>query len=142
MDKTKKYILLGIVGVSCFSLLLYVNSTLFQGPNSPFIPSEGDRAVKQYSVENITLFIDYSGEQTNELYENISLTNFQTTVYHLLLNCCEVSVQNYGGYIYVNEINGVGTGWIYTINNDAPPGIPSDYYNLLDNDTVRWTHVR
>lgn len=141
MDKTKKYILLGIVGVSCFSLLIIVNSTLFLDQNSPFIPNEGQRAVKQYSVENITLFIDFSGVQANELFENISLTNFQTTVYHILLNCCEVSVQNFGGYIYVNGINGVGTGWIYTINNGNPPSIPSDYYNLLDNDTVRWTHV-
>lgn len=141
MDKTKKYIIICIVGISCFSLLIYVNSTLFNDQNSPFIPKEGDRAEKQSSVENITLFIDYSGVKTNELFENVSLANFQTTVYHLLLNCCDVSIQQYGGFIYVNGINGVGTGWIYTVNNGAPPSIPSDYYNLLDNDTVKWKHV-
>ena len=134
-------VIIGIVGISCFSLLIYVDSTLFKNQNSPFIPREGDRAVKQSSVKNITLFIDYSGVKTNELFENISLTNFQTTVYHLLLNCCEVSTQNYGGFIYVNGINGIGTGWIYTVNNGAPPGIPSDYFYLLDNDTVEWKHI-
>jgi hypothetical protein len=141
MNKTKKYILLGIFGISCFSLLIFVNSTLLQDPNSPFVQNGGERAVKQSSVNNITLFIDYSGVKTNDIFENISLTNYQTTVYHLLLNCCEVSIQNFGGYIYVNGINGVGTGWIYTVNNGAPPSIPSDYFNLLDNDTVKWTHV-
>ena len=46
-----------------------------------------------------------------------------------------------GGYIYINEIISVGPGWIYTVNNGAPPNMPSDYYNLLDNDIVKWTHV-
>ena len=132
---------MGIVGISCFSLLFFFNSTLLQDPNSPFIQNEEERAVKQYSVENISLFIDYSGVKTNEIFENINLTNYQTTVYHLLLNCCDVSIQNYGGLIYVNGINGVGPGWTYIVNNGAPPSIPSDYYNLLDNDTVKWKHV-
>ena len=65
---------MGIVGISCFSLLFFLNSTLLQDPNSPFIQNEEERAVKQYSVENISLFIDYSGVKTNEIFENINHT--------------------------------------------------------------------
>jgi len=141
MRKSNKYILLFVIGFISFSLFFFLNSTLLNNPQTPFIQNEGERAVRQYSVDNITLFIDYSGVKTNEKFENINLTNSQTTVYHLLLNCCDVSIQTFGGFIYVNGINGVGTGWIYTINNEAPPNIPADYYNLLDNDVVKWKHV-
>jgi hypothetical protein len=142
MEKRNKYILMAFLGISCFSLLFFFNSIPLHDPQSPFIQNEGERAVKQYRVDNITLFIDYSGVKTNEKFENISLTNYKTTVYHLLLNCCEVSIQyNSRGDIYVNGINGVGTGWIYTVNDGALPEMPADYYNLLDNDTVKWKHV-
>jgi len=140
MEKRKKYILLVFLGVSCFSLLFIFNSLLLNNPQSPIIQNEEERAVKQYSVDNITLIIDYSGVQTNEKFENVSLTNYQTTVYHLLLNCCEITIQNYGLLIYVTEINSV-TNWIYTVNNEPLSNIAANYYNLLDNDTVKWKHV-
>ena len=141
MEKRNKYILLAFLGISCFSLLFFFNSILLHNPQSPIIQNEGERAVKQHSVDNITLFIDYSGVKTNEKIENISLTNYKTTIYHLLLNCCEITIQDYGWGIYIQEINGVGPGWIYTVNNEAPPSMPSDYINLLDNDNVTWKHV-
>jgi len=140
MEKRNKYILLVFLGVSCFSLLFIFNSLLLNNPQSPIIQNEEERAVKQYSVDNITLIIDYSGVQTNEKFENVSLTNYQTTVYHLLLNCCEITIQNYGLLIYVTEINSV-TNWIYTVINEPLSNIAANYYNLLDNDTVKWKHV-
>ncbi len=140
MEKRNKYILLAFLGVSCFSLLFLFNALLLHNPQSPIIQNEGEREVKQYSVDNITLIIDYSGVKTNEKFENVSLTNNQTTVYHLLLNCCEITIKNYGLLIYVTEINSVGS-WIYTINNEPPSNIAANYYNLLDNDTVKWKHV-
>jgi len=66
--------------------------------------------VKQYCVENITLIIDYSGVKTNEKFENINLTNYETTAYHLLLNCCEIVIIDYDWGVYIKEINGVGVG--------------------------------
>jgi len=140
MEKRNKYILLVFLGVSCFSLLFIFNSLLLNNPQSPIIQNEEERAVKQYSVDNITLIIDYSGVQTNEKFENVSLTNYQTTVYHLLLNCCEIIIKNYGLQIYIKEINSV-TSWIYTVNNEPPSNIAANYYNLLNNDTVKWKHV-
>jgi hypothetical protein len=141
MEKRIKYIILAFIGITCFSLLFFLNSILLHNPQSPIFQNEEDRAVRLQNVDNITLYIDYSGVKTNDRFDNISLTNYQTTIYHLLLNCCEVSTQDFGGFIYINEINGVGPGWIYTINNGAPPTMPADYYNLLDNDVVRWKHV-
>ena len=141
MEKRNKYILLALVGISCFSLLFFFNSILLHNPQSPIIPNEGEREVKQYSVDNITLIIDYSGVKTNEKFENVSLTNYQTTVYHLLLNCCEITIQKYGVYIYVDGINGVGTGWIYTVNDGVHPMLPVNYYNLLYNDIVKWKYI-
>jgi len=140
MEKRNKYILLAFLGVSCFSLLFFFNSLLLHNPPSPINQNEGERDVKQYSVDNITLFIDYSGVKTNEKFENISLTNYQTTVYHLLLNCCEIIIQNFGSDIYIKEINSVAS-WIYTVNNGIPPRMASNHFNLLDNDTVKWKHV-
>ena len=141
MEKRIKYILLVLIGISCFSLLFFFNTILLQNPESPINQNNGERDVKQYCVENITLIIDYSGIKTNEKFENINLTNYETTAYHLLLNCCEIVTIDYDWGVYINEINGVGVGWIYTINNDVPPSMPSNYFNLLDNDTVKWTHV-
>ena len=141
MEKRIKYILLVLIGISCFSLLFLFNTILLQNPESPINQNNGERDVKQYCVENITLIIDYSGIKTNEKFENINLTNYETTAYHLLLNCCEIVIIDYDWGVYINEINGVGVGWIYTINNDVPPSMPSNYFNLLDNDTVKWTHV-
>jgi hypothetical protein len=141
MEKRNKYILLALLGSSCFTLLFFFNSILLHNPQSPFVQNEEERTVRQYSVDNITLIIDYSGVKTNEEFVNISLTNDKTTVYHLLLNCCVITIQDCGWGIYIQEINSVGPGWIYTVNNGAPPSMPSDYFNLLNNDTVKWKHV-
>jgi len=141
MEKRIKYILLVLIGISCFSLLFFFNTILLQNPESPINQDNGERDVKQYRVENITLIIDYSGIKPNEKFENINLTNYETTAYHILLNCCEIVILDYDWGVYIKEINGVGVGWIYTINNGVPPSMPSNYFNLLDNDTVKWTHV-
>ena len=140
MEKRIKYIFLVLIGISCFSLLFIFNTIQLQNPEPPINQDNGERDVKQYSVDNITLIIDYSGVKTNEKFENVSLTNYQTTAYHVLLNCSEITIENYGLRIYVKEINSV-TNWIYTINNGVPPSMPCNYFNLLDNDTVKWTHV-
>ena len=141
MEKRIKYILLIFIGITCFSLLFLFNTILLQNPEPPINQNNGERDVKQYSVENITLIIDYSGIKTNEKFENINLTNYETTAYHILLDCCEIVIIDYGWGVYIKEINSVGVGWIYTINNGVPPSMPCNYFNLLDNDTVKWTHV-
>ncbi|MBY8985838.1 MAG: hypothetical protein KGD65_12260, partial [Candidatus Lokiarchaeota archaeon] len=95
---------------------------------------------KKFEVVNITISVDYSGIQENEVFQNINLTNFETTAFHALVNCCVIRyVVSWG--LKVEEINGVGGGWIYWINDDPLPNIPSNLFNLLDNDTVNWEFV-
>ncbi len=85
--------------------------------------------------------VDYSGAQENDLFQNINLTNYKTTAFDALTNCSVIRAADFNWGLLVEEINGVGVGWIYWINNDPPPNIPSDYFNLLDNDTVNWKFV-
>jgi len=142
MNKKTKFITIGIIAIVSFTSFLALNFIVFPGLQSSISQISGDERVKQPEVTNITVIVDYSGVKDNEIYWNITLTNFNTTVYHAILKCCEVKVQDYGWAIYVKEINGVGTGWTYTVNEDPLPNIPVDYFYLLDNDTVKWTHIR
>jgi len=141
MNKKTKFIVIGLIGIFCFTLFFVFSFILFPNSQTSINENNVDGRVKQLQVSNITVVIDYSGFKDNEIFRNISLSNYETSVYHAILNCCEVSVQNYGWGIFVKEINGVGVGWTYTVNNEPPPSIPADYFYLRDNDTVRWTHV-
>ncbi len=141
MRKNIKYIIISVIAVSSFTVLLLFNFVIIPKLQSNIIQGIDNNREKQFEVKNITLFIDYSGVKENEIFENINLTNYKTTAYHALLNCCDLVVIDYGWGIYVKEINGVGVGWIYSVNEDPPPNIPSNYFYLMDNDTVEWTHV-
>jgi hypothetical protein len=141
MKKNTKFILIGLIAIFSFSFLLIYSFIIVPQIQSSINQVNGDERVKQFEVANVTVVIDYSGVKDNELFENINLTNYRTTAYYALANCCDVSVQDFGWGLYVNEINGVGPGWIYSINDDPPPNIPSNYFYLMDNDTVKWKHV-
>ena len=142
MNKKTKYILIGIIAIFCFTSFLALNFFFFSNFQGSITQTSGDERVRQLEVSNITVIVDYSGVKENEVFWNITLTNYNTTVYQAILMCCEVKVQDYGWAIYVKSINGVGTGWTYTVNNDPLPNVPVDYFYLLDNDTVKWTHIR
>ena len=141
MNKKNKFIVIGLIGIFCFTLFFVFSFILFPNSQTSINENNVDGRVKQLQVSNITVVIDYSGVKDNEIFRNISLINYETSVYHAILNCCEISVQNYGWGKFVKEINGVGVGWTYTVNNEPPPSMPSDYFYLRDNDTVRWTYV-
>ncbi len=141
MNKKNKFISIGLIGILCFTLFFAFSFILFPLSQTSINKNNEDGRVKQLDVSNITIIINYSGVKDNEIFRNISLDNYETSVYHAILNCCEVSVQDYGWGIFVKEINGVGVGWTYTVNNEPPPNIPSDYFYLRDNDTIRWVFV-
>ena len=141
MRKNIKYLIISIIAISSFTVLLLFNFVIIPKLQSNIIQNINNKREKQFEVKNITLFIDYSGVKENEIFENINLTNYKTTAYHVLLNCCDIVATDYGWGIFVEEINGVGVGWIYSVNEDPPPNIPSNYFYLMDNDTVKWTHV-
>ncbi|MFW9880670.1 MAG: hypothetical protein ACFFG0_46985 [Candidatus Thorarchaeota archaeon] len=139
MKKSIKYLLIGIIGISSFATLLLFNFVIL--PHLISNQSINNNREKLYTVTNISVYIDYSGVRENELFQNTTLNNYETTAYHSLLNCCEIKIRYYGSLIYVEEINGVGIGWIYWINNDPLPGIASNHFYLIDNETVNWKYI-
>jgi len=143
MKKKIKYILIGIITISSFSVLLLFNFYVFPDLQSNInqgIIDKNNRE-KKFEVTNISVFIDYSGVQENDFFQNLTLTDYGTTAFDALSNSCTIRTKNFNYGLLVEEINGVGVGWIYWVNNDPPPNVPSNYFNLLDNDTVNWKFV-
>jgi hypothetical protein len=147
MDKKHiKYLVIAIIGLVSFGSLIYFNYVIL--PNlEPPKTEESENSLLVYfngiprqEVSNITLFINYNGAKTNELHQNINLTNGQTTVYHALISRCIVDVRWYGTQIYINKINGIGEGWIYTVNGFSP-NTACNFYNLNNNDVITWKYV-
>jgi hypothetical protein len=82
MEKNNKYILIVFITILSFSILILVNFMIL--PNFTNNTDSGERT-KLSEVYNITLKIDYSGEKANEVFYDINLTNYQTTVYDALV---------------------------------------------------------
>ncbi len=141
MKKKAKFLLIGVIGVSSFCILILFGFFIIPMMQSSRNNKIDKRSELLFEVTNITVIIDYSDVKDSEIFKNINLTNFKTTAFHALLNCCEVVTQDYGWGIYIKQINGVGEGWIYTVNNESLPNIPSNLFNLIDNDIVKWTHI-
>ncbi|MFX1455820.1 MAG: hypothetical protein ACFFDB_10650 [Promethearchaeota archaeon] len=141
MRKNLKYLTIGIITISCFTGLILLNIFLFPSLQSNLNQITNDNREKQFEVTNISIFIDYSGAQENDFYQYINLTNYQTTAFDAIVNCCVIKVRDFSWGLYVEEINGVGNGWIYWINDDPPPNIPSNYFYLYSNDTLNWKAV-
>lgn len=140
MKKKSRLILISSIAIFSFSFLLIFSFVIGPQMQSSINQVIGNENEKQFEVTNVTVVIDYSGVKDNELFENINLTNYKTTAYHALINCCSVVVKDYGSGIYVEKINGVGVGWMYTVNDEYPK-IPSDAFYLIGNDTVKWIYV-
>ena len=139
MKKTHRFILISFIAIFSFSFLLIFSFIIAPQMQSSINQIIGNEREKQVEVTNVTVIIDYSGVKDNELFININLTDNKTTAYHALINCCSVVVKYYSSGIYVEKINGVGV-WMYTVNEEYP-NIASNYFNLMDNDTVKWKHV-
>lgn len=141
MNKKIKFGIIGIIAVLSFSTLILFNFLILPNFQSTLSQNLNKDRVNKFEVKNISVFIDYAGPQENQFFQNLNLTNYETSAYHALLNCCNVKVKTYSSGYFVEEINGVGAGWIYWINDNPPPNIPSNYFYLMDNDTVNWKHV-
>ncbi|HEC37225.1 hypothetical protein LCGC14_0639540 [marine sediment metagenome] len=141
MKKKIKYIVIGIITTLSFTVLILFNFYIFPDLQSDLNQININEREKKFEVTNISLFVDYSGVKENDFFKDINLTSYETTAYHALANSTVIRVRNFNWGLLVEEINGVGVGWIYWINNDPPPNLPSNYFNLLDNDTVNWKFV-
>ena len=140
MKKNIKYILIGIITIISFTTLILVNFLILPNFQSTLSQTINDERVKKFELKNISVAIDYSGTQENQFFQNLTLTNYETSAYHALLNCCDIKTKTFSSGLFVEEINGV-SGWIYWVNDESPPNIPANYFYLMDNDTVNWKHV-
>ena len=141
MKKNVKYLIIGIIAISSFTVLIVFNYYIIPNFQSNLSQIENNDRVKKFEVNNITVSVDYSGVKEKEIFQNINLTNYETSAFHALANCCVIRYVDFSWGLKVEEINGVGGGWIFWINNDPLPNIPSNFFNLLDNDTVNWKFV-
>ncbi len=144
MKKIQKFLAIGLIGTSLFTLFFFFFFGFLPLLNgSPFDDSQIN--TKQYEVMNITVIIDFGGVQDNKVVENINLTNYKTTVFDAILNCCNVTYNSYpGGAVYVTGIDGVIMNvdlsnhyWFYDVNNITSP-VGASHYNLMNNSLIKW----
>ncbi len=126
MNKKLKFFIIAIIGISSFSLLLFINFNLIYSPTGPL----------KESVNNITLVVDYKNG-TIKAHDNFTLDNWKTTAFDALDKWCDINYVDYGWGIFVAEIDGIRGGWIYLVN-DYAPNIGAPEYPLNDGDEVKW----
>ncbi|MFW9999440.1 MAG: DUF4430 domain-containing protein [Candidatus Hodarchaeota archaeon] len=125
--KFNKYIIIGILAIASFAAFFVFTSSIEV--------SEVNEPLKE--VQDITLIVDY-GNGTVNTWENIVLTDYNTTAYDALTKCCKVEITDYGDMgIIVESINYRSGNWRYSINDEFP-GVSANKYNLKNSDVVKW----
>ena len=92
--------------------------------------------------ENLTLIIDFKNGTRLE-FKNITLTNYYTSAFDLLNECCEVRYKIYCWdqvAFYVTHINNVGIGWTYKVNG-IMVNAACNLVGLDNNSIVIWEFV-
>jgi len=108
--KSKKYILITIIGICSFSGLLFLNN------NMDALISGTDTNNLKEKVVDITLIVDYDNG-TILTWENFTLDNFKITVYDALNKWCDVELETTSlGYI-VKTIDGISLSWVYDMTD-------------------------
>ena len=151
MEKISKYIVLALIGSSCFIALIIYNSIIVPGLD-PVSASSSDsddgfgidenakgRDEPLEEVHNIDLEIDFLHQSTKS-WTNFSLYNKDTSVLDALEEKCTVEVEQYSYGILVVEIDGERGGWVYEVNG-VRPGISAAEYYLSDGDEIEWIQL-
>ncbi len=146
MEKIHKYLLLVIIGTTCFTGLILFNfyvvpewqSSLNQSSNDDDDAYMGldDPLTK---VHNITLIVNYDGELPKLTKRDFNLTDGKTTAFDAVDKWCEL-IHN-EDKTYVTRIDGIGEGWTYYVNEPPLPSKPAIEFYLDDGDTVYWIYV-
>ena len=145
VQKISKYIIIAIIGTSCFTALLLYSYGLIPGlnPNTLNENDESDGATGRSEalseVHNITLEVEYVTKST-KTWENFSLYNSKTSVLDALKEKCDVKTVEYSYGVLVVGIDGVDGDWIYYVNGKYA-GIGAQSYYLDDGDEIHWKHV-
>ena len=149
MKKITKYVFIGIIGFSCFSIFFLSYSILLsiQPQDSNGTDENGNN--KNLEVHNLTLIVDYAGVLNVKIIENFSLTNRATSVFDALSKWCELGYKEYpGGAVYIEEIDGVRNHeslknhfWLYYVNDNFV-GVGASHFRLNDGDLINWTYSK
>jgi len=126
MKKKYKLTVVAVIGITCFSMLLWFNFSLYKGPVNE----------TQESVKEISLIVDYNNGSI-KIRVNFTLDNGKTTAFDALDKWCDIRYMDYGWGIIVVEIDGVEGGWIYLVN-DYSPNVGALVWSLNDGDEVKW----
>jgi hypothetical protein len=128
-----KHILMGIIGTGLFTSLIFFSYGIF-----PFLHPEVE--LPQENVENIVLIVNY-GDGNIDRWDNINLTEGNTTILDALNLKCDIVYKIYGDQdFFITGINGYLFGeknWFYGVNGEAKL-IAFNKYNLEDDDVINW----
>ena len=102
------------------------------------------------TAENLTLIVEYGNDTTFTL-SNITLTDHYTSVYDLLNQSCEVTINiidlgDSRASFYVTAIDGLKESistnkfWFYYVNNQYA-AVGCNIYGLTDNAVIRWAYT-
>ena len=147
MEKIHKYLLLVIIGTTCFTGLILFNFYVVPEWQSSINQSSNDDDDDAYmglddplsGVHNITLIVDYDGELPKLTKRDFNLTDGKTTAFDAVDKWCEV--EHWEDKTYITYIDGVGVGWTYYVNEPPLPSKPAIEFNLDNGDTVYWIYV-
>lgn len=146
MEKIHKYLLLVIIGTTCFTGLILFNFYVVPEWQSSLNQSNDDSDDAYTGLDdpltevyNITLIVDFDGVKPTKKVEDFNLTNGETTAFHAVDKWCDV--QYWEGKTYITHIDGVGEGWTYYVNEPPLPMKPAIEFNLDNGDTVYWNYV-
>ena len=145
MEKTHKYLILVIIGTTCFTGLILFNyyivpewqASLNQSNNDDDAYVGLDNPLQE--VHNITLIVDYNGELETKKVKDFNLTSGKTTAFDAVDKWCDV--EYWEGKKYITYIDGVGIGWTYYVNEPPLPNKPAIEFYLNNGDKVYWTYV-
>ncbi len=127
MKKQIKFLLIALIGISCFTVLIIINFSLYKKPQTIT------------TVQNISLTVDYNNGTIKEHF-NFTLDGGKTTVFDALDRWCDIEYEEFSWGIIVRVIDGVGGDWIYMVNNYSP-GVGATAYPLNSGDIVKWLRV-
>lgn len=129
-----KFILIGIIGIICFTGLITYSYGLIPLPEK--IITE-----KTEKVENITLIVDY-GDGNIKKWEDIEVDKGDT-VFDVLQEYCDVEYEDYGDKgVLVTSIDGYENGednWFYGVNGEKI-GYSCSKYELDDDEVINWVY--
>ncbi|MHA1293536.1 MAG: DUF4430 domain-containing protein [Promethearchaeota archaeon] len=139
MEKIPKFVFIGIIGVSCFTLMFMYYFGFFPYLESPYNTDNENESKSESDVYNITLIVDYNNG-TIKIRKNFSLEKEHTTVFDALEKWCVLKYTEYpNGDFFITSIDGVEGDWQYWVNDDYA-GVAANKYFLKDFDEIKWIY--